>query len=200
MSSIGRIILRESLRSLLPKDPQLNFGRSETGKPILLSPKYVDIEFNISHHANWIVVGLNEGGLIGVDVMVEKLTAGDTLESFFLAFENYFTPTEWVQIHSCKDPLHQFFVHWVLKEAYLKATGVGITFGLERVEIVPQKKKSNYTIFVDGECLKDWWFEVHEFGDCLYGFAVQNPHTEMNLVHIDSIEQLSELKNQKLFK
>ncbi len=91
---------------------------------------------------------------VGVDVMDIKVTGRQTISEFFDIMTNCFTPFEWRTIRKPnleRDRLEQFFIHWCLKEAYIKAgtlpllllvicsfshweVGIGLGFELQRAQ------------------------------------------------------------------
>jgi 4'-phosphopantetheinyl transferase len=127
---ILRIILGRYL-SLAPT--QINFTHSDRGKPYLTDDcNPVNLQFNLSHSENMAIVGISRDRPIGVDL--EKIrpmeNAEPLAERFFCASE-YDLLTQ--AIPEERDQL--FFQFWTAKEAYLKATGEGISGGLNQIEI-----------------------------------------------------------------
>ena len=127
-------ILRIILSRYLNIDPtQINFTHSDRGKPYLTDDcNSVNLQFNLSHSENMAIVGISRDRRIGVDL--EKMrpmeNAEQLAERFFCASEyDLFAQT----IPEERDQL--FFQLWTAKEAYLKATGEGISGGLNQVEI-----------------------------------------------------------------
>jgi len=116
------------LRSALCKhygfdNRKLEFSSSPLGKPFLLNN---DIQFSLSHSKNLIscIVG---GKFSGTDV--EFVNRNIDVSRLIRRFH----PNEASFILNIKDPNEQknlFFRLWTLKEAYLKAKGIGIVGGL----------------------------------------------------------------------
>jgi 4'-phosphopantetheinyl transferase len=91
-------------------------------------PECVDgPKISLAHSGNVVVCAVTECDAVGVDVE----TRGPRSAIGGIA-ERYFTPAEaeWVAV----DPDARFRMLWVLKEAYLKALGVGLKGGLARLE------------------------------------------------------------------
>lgn len=131
---VGRSLARYCLSKVAElghNREDLIFGERAQGKPYLEHPNSKDVEFNISHAGDWVIVGAMEStGELGVDVAKVEVFPGGDLEQLFLQFRSYFSEHEWQQINLNPDKqirLHFFYRFWVLKESYLKATGEGIT-------------------------------------------------------------------------
>jgi phosphopantetheine--protein transferase-like protein len=90
------------------------------------------LNFSVSHSGAQALLGFARGRRIGVDL--ERVSANvDGLE---LA-ERYFSSNEFETLGSLTAEMQHeaFYCGWTRKEAYLKARGEGIFFGLERVEV-----------------------------------------------------------------
>lgn len=114
--------LRQILGHFLEYEPiKIEFGSNEYGKP-LLSDKYKNIYFNLSHSSGLSVIGFDSKSPIGVDV--EKI---DPEFDFEPIVKTHFTQDENDFIY--KDPKEsrlRFYTLWTRKEAFLKAIGTGI--------------------------------------------------------------------------
>lgn len=130
---VGRGLLKTALSfiepSLNPKDWHI---RTDKNKP------YIDqnIDFSISHSGDWVVVGLSRH-TIGIDVEEHK-TRTDILG----IAKRYFTKEEYHYLNTSKQQTQDFFTLWTLKEAYLKATGVGLNHGLDNAGFDLEKTQS----------------------------------------------------------
>ena len=134
----GRGILRFLLARYLHVSPaQLRFSYSSRGKPALADLESsntlsFNISFNVSHSQGLALYGITCDRQIGIDI--EHIRAIQDMEQLA---QRFFLPSEYALINACppEQQQHTFFRLWTCKEAYLKATGEGIT-GLKRVEIV----------------------------------------------------------------
>jgi 4'-phosphopantetheinyl transferase len=127
-------ILRIILARYLSLDPtQVNFTQSDRGKPYLTDDcNSVNLQFNLSHSENMAILGINRDRSIGVDVeTVRPMENSLQLAKRFFCASEYDLLTQ--AIPEERDKL--FFQLWTAKEAYLKATGEGISGGLNQVEI-----------------------------------------------------------------
>jgi len=159
-------ILRIILARYLNLDPiQLNFTHSDRGKPYLSHDcNPVNLQFNLSHSENRAIVGISRDRSIGVDL--EKMRP---MGNAMLLAERFFCPSEYTLLTQAipeeRDKL--FFQLWTAKEAYLKATGEGISGGLNQVEIA-----LNPLRFIN---FPDWYlqsFESNPDDECNYWAAI----------------------------
>lgn len=121
--------LRELLASYLDMEPgDIELDRNEHGKPRLLNADS-DLAFNYSHSGDYVAYAFCRGVDVGVDIEFNGRRARVLGIS-----RGFFSPSEYRTLASLPtDEQHEhFFRLWTLKEAYLKARGEGIHFGLER--------------------------------------------------------------------
>lgn len=123
---ISRIFLRLALSqytSQMPSD--LRFCSTETGRPRLLESELDwPLSFNLSHTQGCTVLAVGRGVEVGIDVesLHRRVPALENLRSVFSALE-----LELLQgLPLCKQK-KRLIQYWVLKEAYLKARGVGFS-------------------------------------------------------------------------
>lgn len=102
---------------------------NEHGKPYL---KNNELYFNISHDKNMTVLVTSDKE-IGVDL--EYLTYKQSIVN------KYFTTTEQEIIKKSKNKVYDFTKIWVMKESYVKMLGIGILYGLEKVDTINLIKK-----------------------------------------------------------
>ena len=166
---ISRSLLRQLLSPILSLPPQhIEFETTANNKPIL-ARKYArnDIHFNVSHCQDAILIGLHSKP-IGVDL--EKSTR--TCSHLKLA-KKHFTAEEY---QSCQryDTLDHFLKLWTLKEAYAKATGLGIYASFKSFTVVdphthhPSIKNKQHMITLQS-------LRMHNY---LLGIAVQQPEAK----------------------
>ena len=127
------IVAWGTLRKLLSKytavAPQsLVFGRNAYGKPHLVEPADTPIQFNMSHTQGMILYAVTRGCPIGVDVEDTRRRAGgmELARRFFAQAE--VAALEALPTHAQHDA---FFRFWTLKEAYIKARGLGLSIPLQ---------------------------------------------------------------------
>lgn len=125
-----RLALRHILslyhKTVTPSEWQ--FVRNAYGRPSLLGDDFArGLVFNISHTHGALVLGFTQAGDLGVDVEYTQREA----RAVALA-DRYFSPCEVNQLLSLA-PAQQkarFFDLWTLKEAYIKACGMGLALSL----------------------------------------------------------------------
>ena len=129
--------LRLILGAYLDAEPAaLAFELGEHGKPSLREPLGAGgarVEFNLSHSAELALVAVARDQPVGVDV--ERWAEVEHLE---LA-ERFFSRAERDALRALADVAEHldagFFAAWTRKEAYLKATGYGISHGLHHFDV-----------------------------------------------------------------
>ena len=123
-SAAARGQLREILGAALgvPK-AELKFQYGENGKPRLAEAG--PLHFNVSHSGDLALVSLSDREH-GVDVELHKDRSYDDVA------RRFFAAAEVEQLFSLPDAAREaaFFDTWTAKEAFVKATGVGITVPL----------------------------------------------------------------------
>jgi 4'-phosphopantetheinyl transferase len=139
--------LRLILGSLVNTSPAaLEFVRTQAGKPELSEPP-VSLVFNATHAGAFVVFAVSRGGPVGVDI--EEVRAD--LETAAIVNE-FFHRDERLEFEALSEDLklRSFFRSWTLKESYLKARGVGLPFGLDRVRVTIDPTKAPRLITVEG--------------------------------------------------
>ncbi|MEH1804693.1 4'-phosphopantetheinyl transferase HetI [Nostoc sp.] len=129
----GRGILRIILGSYLGIQPlQVQFNYQQRGKPVL-ADTFADsrLEFNLSHSQGLGLCAVNCTRPIGVDL--EYIRPMSDIEALA---KRFFLPREYEMLRSLSPNQQQeiFFRYWTCKEAYLKATGDGLS-QLEQIEV-----------------------------------------------------------------
>ncbi len=132
------------LRTVLSRDGDRGpgdwrFDKTPHGKPYLIDPGEFRGSFSLSHTHGMVACAVTEEGDIGVDV--ERVDRELNLEDIAGRF---FAPAE-ARLLAQLDPdarRSRFFEFWTLKEALVKALGVGIATSLASFA---------FTVDVDGE-------------------------------------------------
>ena len=114
------IAARGALRILLsgyigipPTDIKFNY--SDNGKPNVVDS---NVDFNVSHSADWVVLAFGRNRNIGVDI--EKIKWGIDVCAIAV---RYFSAEEQALIENANDKHTAFFQLWARKESYVKACG-----------------------------------------------------------------------------
>lgn len=125
----SHIALRQILSSYTEQNPQdIQFIHNQYGKPFLQGAN--DLVFNLSHTQSAIVCAVlhHENALLGVDV--EQIRSIPDLPSLC---EYAFHPQEAQRVLALDSSQQQdtFYTYWTLKEAYIKAIGMGLSKSLQ---------------------------------------------------------------------
>jgi 4'-phosphopantetheinyl transferase len=122
--------LRKALSRYLGGEPShFDFSVNSHGKPAL---KGHELEFNLTHSADFALVALTKSHKIGVDV--ERIRSG--ISAHVIA-RQYFSKVEVAELEKIPLELREraFFVGWTRKEAYIKAQGMGLSLGLDSFDV-----------------------------------------------------------------
>jgi 4'-phosphopantetheinyl transferase len=131
---VARAALRMALGRCLSRPPDsLVFVQGPSGKPELAGrsdPRA--LQFNLAHSGVLCLIAVSRAGPIGVDL--EEVRDFPELEELV---EARFAPSEAAGIleRSGDDRVRSFYRCWTRKEAYLKATGVGLDADLKSVVV-----------------------------------------------------------------
>jgi len=123
-----RGLLRRHLADLLNSPAQqIRLETSSNGKPQLAEDERT-LHFNLSHSGSYAAIGFSLTASIGIDLEQVRRDR----DALRLA-RRFFSPEESTAIGlaSERHRLASFYRLWTLKEAYLKACGLGIFSGLE---------------------------------------------------------------------
>ena len=112
--------------NILPAE--IKFGVTDLGKPYI---ENIDLFFNVSHSKNQALLAISKDGEVGVDIEYMK----DLQDA--VTFSNYsFSEQEKAMIFKNgqidKDVL---FTFWTFKEAYIKATGTGLSVDISKINL-----------------------------------------------------------------
>lgn len=121
---VGRLLLQKAIAETeLPSDYYEKIKRTKNNKP------YIDgwYNFNLSYSEKFVVLCFSPNSQVGIDIEYKKpLKFKFILDSFHL--------NEKKKIKLSSYPLVDFYDIWVRKEAILKAQGIGLSEGLNKVD------------------------------------------------------------------
>ncbi|WKY17087.1 hypothetical protein Q1695_001589 [Nippostrongylus brasiliensis] len=169
---IGRLLLRHATH-LFTGTPweEIQFGRTEKGKPYLLHPADTKFGLNITHQGDYVGFASSCTSKIGVDLMrLDKERAGKTADEYINSMAKSASPEELRMMRGQPTEamkMTMFYRYWCLKEAILKATGVGILDDLSRINFQvnmsdryrPGCFVTSTTVLMDGDLQSQWTFE-----------------------------------------
>lgn len=172
---ISKAITRHILSTYLDKSAEkIQFSLGEHGKPSLVNST---LQFSVSHSQDVFLIGVIAHQQVGVDI--EKMRQrSDTVA---LA-KRFFAENEYRSIESASD----FYQIWTCKEAFIKATGLGLTFGLSQFEIDMHAQPSVLSsVFRPEYKAADWTVRPVavpvNYDDCFAAFCV-NGHMKSLVV------------------
>jgi 4'-phosphopantetheinyl transferase len=146
----GRGILRSILAGYLETVANaLEFSYSAHQKPELTPATHPNgLHFNLAHTGDLALIAVTNTGPLGVDVEEVRVVrdVGDLVARFFSQREN-----ELFQQLAPEKKSAAFFNLWTRKEALLKATGEGITGGLNRVEVSFLEDEPTRLLAINGD-------------------------------------------------
>ncbi len=126
---IARGTLRQRLGLLTNINPEdFVFEYLEHGKPVLNNDsRFVDITFNISHSYDLALIAISQKQSIGIDI--EKINHDSDHQALVTRF---FSKAEQAEFNTLSEAIKAkaFCACWTRKEAFIKAIGSGITYGL----------------------------------------------------------------------
>ena len=128
------LVTRALVRTVLSRYAEVRpedwtFVNGPQGRPAIAAPGTVPaLEFNISHAADLIMLGVTSGRTLGIDTESTTAREADTD-----GLDRYFAPEESAALLSLPPPerRRRFFELWTLKESYIKARGMGLAIALD---------------------------------------------------------------------
>jgi phosphopantetheinyl transferase len=143
----ARVLCRQTLSRYAPCDPSdWRFGKGPHDKPTLLKPAgFMSLRFNIAHTNDLVICAVTRAGDVGVD-------AEDTTQAVdvSLVARHFLSQREQDRLAALapQELAASFFEQWVLKEAYVKATGKGLAATSERLTI--ERREDGHPIAIEG--------------------------------------------------
>lgn len=175
--------------------------RTLEGKPYLDSDKmtkgFPNFNFNTSHDGQYVAIASEPVCLVGLDVVYHSTPEKESVEQFINNFSSYFSNVEWSDItkaDSSIEMLNEFYRYWCLKEAFTKATGVGMGNVLDNVEFHHVGWKDIF-VKVDGKRLEDWRFWLLELGNC-HSVAIARGHPRLATTNFKKTLKQTELDDK----
>jgi 4'-phosphopantetheinyl transferase len=127
---LGKLLVRTVLSHYLPRSPDAwLFTANRFGKPVLAnSPSEPALQFNLAHTEGLVACVVARDFEVGIDV--ENIGRSVNLD----IARRYFAPAEVAFLEQVPEGMRQrvFFLFWTLKEAYVKARGMGLSLPLEQ--------------------------------------------------------------------
>lgn len=132
---ISHAELRYALAKILNCAPvAIEIETDQHGKPFLPHAKHV--YFNLSHAGGYALIAVSQAGAVGVDI--EKINP--KTDCLAIA-KRFFAQEEYLYILSSESQTDAFFRVWTLKEAFVKAVGRGLAYGMDNFSVVSSEKR-----------------------------------------------------------
>lgn len=143
-------LCRAALRAILCRqlgcsNERLSFGSSDHGKPFaLVDEEPAAVSFNLSHSGKHGLIALAPHGRLGVDVeeCVPRRDFDELSEAVFGPHEQ----SALARVHG-RDRVQLFFRLWTIKEALVKALGLGFTLDVSQFEVPQALHQEKMSIF-----------------------------------------------------
>ena len=164
------LLLKKLLAEKNIENPTFETGKY--GKAYISS--HDDIFFNLSHSGKIVLCAISDME-VGADVEYN-----DPDIDLGIA-RHYFYNSEYESIMNSENKSDEFFKYWVLKESYMKYTGLGMNLNLDSFEIIIEDE---ITLKNDDENLKFNLFDIEN-----YKIGIAGHHDVSNLVEYD-VEEL----------
>lgn len=140
----GKILTKLLLQSYLGIK-NISLQKGKYGKPYYRVPAGKrEVRFNISHSGEWILAIFSYHRNVGIDV--QKI---DEISNYMDIAQNFFSKVEAIDIQKVKSS-ELFYQYWSAKEAYLKALGVGLRYGMDFFSVMGNR------IIENGEIKEKW--------------------------------------------
>ncbi|UCE62812.1 MAG: 4'-phosphopantetheinyl transferase superfamily protein [Nitrospirota bacterium] len=190
---LTRALERDVLSRYLGVEPAaLEFTRNEFGKPALAEPSGCPITYSLSHTKGLSVCAVAFEQMIGVDVESLQRTPShrDISKRFFAAPE-----AAYLETIDEGQKRAEFIRLWTLKEAFVKARGLGLSIPLNSFEIKMYPDRPPWVFFSDevhGH-EADWRFLQIRFGHSFHiAIALNKPKSKELAVRFSTITPLTE--------
>lgn len=127
---VTRALVRTILSRYAAVRPEdWRFSDGPRGRPAIAAPPTAPaLEFNISHSADLVLLGVTSGRALGIDTESIAARAAD-----IEGLDRYFAPEESAALLALPpgERRRRFFELWTLKESYIKARGMGLAIALD---------------------------------------------------------------------
>jgi 4'-phosphopantetheinyl transferase len=147
---ISRGLLRFFLGTYLATPPQdIEFSYGRYGKPSVAGVE--GFEFNVAHSESVTVYAFAFGCALGIDI--EQVRNMDDLDAIA---RHFFCSEEAADLNSIESPerLDAFFACWTRKEAYIKATGEGLSASLDSFRVALRPGEAPSFVRIDNSALE----------------------------------------------
>lgn len=157
---VAHTLLRRALSKYVAVSPsQWQFSSSKLGKPKLaVEFSELDLFFNLTHTPGFCACIISMGRLCGIDA--ENIHRTNKLE----AVARRMFAKEELELINKTNITAQFYSFWTLREAYVKALGVGVSGSSKAYYFNIDKSDESATLCGDGSVIddaKNWHFKLY---------------------------------------
>jgi len=177
----ARGILRMILGRYMGENPQkIHFEYLPNGKPVLSTKPGCDtLRFNMSHSGEMALYAVARGRNIGVDI--ERIRDDVAVEQIADKFFSHDEISTLGKSHN-KKRNEVFFRYWTRKEAFLKATGEGISFPMEQFDVSSISGMGLSPIIIPGDKTESpRWYVQDLFPGAGYAAAIAGERDDWDL-------------------
>ncbi len=164
------------------------FNRNEYGKPTIANSETPTwLNFNLAHTRDMVVCAFSGNPEVGVDIenRNQDIAYRDIAKSIFSSAEFHILANL-----KFAEGQNQFFKFWTLKEAYIKAKGLGLQISLDQFSFQIENNNDVQVIFKP---------EMKEFSEN-WKFKLLNPTNDCQIaVALQTSSKLSILETEYLF-
>ena len=150
---------------------QPNFKIGKYGKAYISN--HEDVHFNLSHSGKMVLCAISDME-VGADVEYIDTTIDLNIAKY------YFYRSEYENIMNAENQADEFFKYWVLKESYMKYTGLGMNLKLDSFEIIIEDE---IKLKNDSKNLKFSLFEIKD-----YKIGIAGHYDVSELIELDIAE------------
>jgi 4'-phosphopantetheinyl transferase len=144
--------LRHTLAQYLSVSPEsIRIENAAQGKPHLVD--YPELAFNLSHTGDSLLIAVAKNCQLGVDI--EQCKPRDNLAAFVQKCFSVEEATYWHQLPEAEQNC-QFYQFWTRKEAFVKATGLGIALGLKHCVLNPENPQTFLSVPAECDAARIW--------------------------------------------
>ena len=190
---LTRGLVRDVLSRYAEVEPSdLVFCRNDYGKPSVAHPDGFPVAFSLSHTKGLSVCAVASQEIVGVDVeSLQRTTAhSDIAKRFFTAAE-----VDFLNRFAGDQKRIEFLRLWTLKEAFVKAKGLGLVIPLNSFEIQLASERPASVSFPNTSSGKpeDWHFlQIHLGNSYILGVALHMKRPKPIGVQCSTIKPLTE--------
>lgn len=144
---LTRGLVRQSLSLYEEVSPaDWRFAAGSHGKPYIVGPSPAPLCFNLSNTEGMVVCAVTRGTEVGVDV--ENTSRLDDPVSIA---DRFFSSREVRDLHAVPPARRRerFFAYWTLKEAYIKARGLGLAIPLDQFSFLVEEERREIGLEID---------------------------------------------------